>query len=487
MNKPIARLFYLLRLLGDIAIVHLAFYLGHLIYISQYPFHHHFLEKNLWEDIYYLPSSQYCYVTLALVASLFLTLYNVLRKYYRSDNSLLHVKEYQHIVSSYFFAALATCTAYFLFYIYLKNDSGSAFVDKLFSRRIFGYSFAISLFLVVVYRAILNKLAQKLHQAGVIGVNCLILGAGRNGALVGRRLHNRPEYHCRPVGFLDDFVAGDTSVALEKGGQTLPVLGTLEDLESVIDRRKVGAVFFCVTECPEEKIFRALDICCQKGVRFYFTPRLYLMPQVITSQQISGITVLSVVNDFGASLFYTVSKRLCDLLITLAVLVPALPVMLAVALAIRLDSRGPVLFKQERIGLKGRPFVMYKFRTMFAEFGGSELKPKTGSDSRITRVGRFLRLTSLDELPQLFNVLKGDMSIVGPRPEMTFIVDQYDRWQRLRLEVVPGITGLWQISADRNLPIHENLDYDIYYLQERSLLLDLVIIFKTFLFVARGI
>jgi lipopolysaccharide/colanic/teichoic acid biosynthesis glycosyltransferase len=124
---------------------------------------------------------------------------------------------------------------------------------------------------------------------------------------------------------------------------------------------------------------------------------------------------------------------------------------------------------------------------MKTEASGSELKPQSGRDPRITRVGHFLRLTSLDELPQVLNVLKGDMSFVGPRPEMTFIVETYDKWQQLRLKVKPGITGLWQISAERNLPIHENLDYDMYYLQERSLLLDVVIIFKTFFFIARGI
>ena len=180
-------------------------------------------------------------------------------------------------------------------------------------------------------------------------------------------------------------------------------------------------------------------------------------------------------------------KRAFDIAFSLLIFIPALPVMLLVALAIKLDSKGPVFFTQERVGLNGKKFIMYKFRSMRTEAGGSELKPKDGRDPRITRVGHFLRLTSLDELPQILNVLKGDMSVVGPRPEMTFIVDTYDKWQSLRLKVKPGITGLWQISAERNLPIHENLDYDMYYLQERSLLLDVVIIFKTVFFVARGI
>ncbi len=122
---------------------------------------------------------------------------------------------------------------------------------------------------------------------------------------------------------------------------------------------------------------------------------------------------------------------------------------------------------------------MFKFRTMYADMCGDAVTPQHGRDPRVTRVGRILRKTSLDEIPQLWNVLKGDMSLVGPRPEMPFIVDQYDELQMRRLDVKPGITGLWQVSAARNAPIHENVDYDLYYIENQSFFLDALIFVLT--------
>jgi lipopolysaccharide/colanic/teichoic acid biosynthesis glycosyltransferase len=159
-----------------------------------------------------------------------------------------------------------------------------------------------------------------------------------------------------------------------------------------------------------------------------------------------------------------------------------------VAVLIKKDSAGPVLVSQKRIGKDGRSFTLYKFRTMH---NGTELyayAPRAGADSRITRVGRFLRKSSIDEMPQFWNVLKGEMSIVGPRPEMPFIVENYEPWQRVRLEVKPGITGLWQIFGRKDLPLHLHLEHDIYYVFNRSFFFDLAIILKTFphLIVPRG-
>ena len=151
-----------------------------------------------------------------------------------------------------------------------------------------------------------------------------------------------------------------------------------------------------------------------------------------------------------------------------------------------MDSKGPVLFWQTRIGKDGKPFRIAKFRTMFVEKCADEEAPSHDSDPRVTRFGRVLRRYSLDELPNFWNVLLGSMSLVGPRPEMPFIVERYDRRHRERLLVKPGITGLWQISYARQYAIHDNLDYDIYYIENQSLLLDLVIMVLTVIAVVRG-
>jgi len=142
---------------------------------------------------------------------------------------------------------------------------------------------------------------------------------------------------------------------------------------------------------------------------------------------------------------------------------------------------------QQRVGQKGKLFMLYKLRTMHIDAPPYAYSPKTSADPRITSLGQFLRRTSLDELPQLLNVIKGEMSLVGPRPEMPFIVEQYNWLQRQRLQVKPGITGLWQLSADRNFLMHENIEYDLYYIRNRNFSMDLAILLHTFVFAARGV
>lgn len=153
---------------------------------------------------------------------------------------------------------------------------------------------------------------------------------------------------------------------------------------------------------------------------------------------------------------------------------------------IGIDSKRPMIFIQERVGRNGKKFKMYKFKTMYVSTNPYEQKPNNGNDPKITPIGRILRKTSLDELPQFLNVLKGDMSLVGPRPEMEFIVNDYNEIHRERLKLRPGITGLWQISASRDKPIHENIEYDLYYISNHSILLDFVILIKTLFRVLQG-
>jgi len=192
---------------------------------------------------------------------------------------------------------------------------------------------------------------------------------------------------------------------------------------------------------------------------------------------------------------YLVVKRLIDITVCLALLAIAIPVLALCVLAIRLDSPGPVLFRQERTGRDGRRFRMLKLRTMVADAEALKatlahlnvLPPpdfKIPDDPRITRVGRFLRATSLDELPQLFNVLRGDMSLVGPRPT-SFSPETYELWHTHRLDVPPGITGLWQIEGRNITTFDERLRLDVQYIRRRSLLFDLQLLGRTVLVVLK--
>jgi exopolysaccharide biosynthesis polyprenyl glycosylphosphotransferase len=180
-------------------------------------------------------------------------------------------------------------------------------------------------------------------------------------------------------------------------------------------------------------------------------------------------------------------KRIVDMVGAAALLILFAPVMLVVAAAIKLTSPGPIFFRQVRVARYGHCFSMLKFRSMHSHSCGDGLSPTSGSDQRISSVGRVLRKASLDELPQLINVLRGDMSLVGPRPEMPFIVKEYTPLQLRRLEVTPGITGLWQISGHRKHQIHDNMQYDLYYVRHRSLFLDLAILIHTVFFAIKGI
>jgi len=176
---------------------------------------------------------------------------------------------------------------------------------------------------------------------------------------------------------------------------------------------------------------------------------------------------------------YDYTKRLIDLVLGLFGLVFFMPLWLLIILAIKADSKGPAIFIHERVGRNGKKFRLYKFRTMRADANREAPAPLSINDKRITRFGKLLRKTSLDEAPQFINVLKGEMSVVGPRPEMPFIVENYEIWQRKRLEVKPGITGLWQVLGRKDIPLKDNLEYDFYYIKNRSLLLDIVILIRT--------
>jgi lipopolysaccharide/colanic/teichoic acid biosynthesis glycosyltransferase len=181
------------------------------------------------------------------------------------------------------------------------------------------------------------------------------------------------------------------------------------------------------------------------------------------------------------------TKRCCDIVGSLILLMALWPLLTVIAVLIKLDSPGPILFRHERIGKNGGRFVLLKFRSMKVDVAKYELSPTSGFDMRLTRLGRIIRRLSLDEIPQLINVLKGDMSLVGPRPEMPFIVEGYGILERERLAVKPGITGLWQISPARAFPIHENLQYDLYYVRHRNLVLDCAILVRTITAVIRGV
>jgi len=191
-------------------------------------------------------------------------------------------------------------------------------------------------------------------------------------------------------------------------------------------------------------------------------------------------------NLFNKKKIYFSMKRIIDFIGALLALIIFSPVFILLFILIHIDSPGPAFFSHKRIGKNGKIFTIYKFRTMKSDVKDQELAPASSSDSRVTKLGRFLRRTSLDEMPQFWNVLKGDMSLVGPRPEMEFIVKNYTSIEKCRLLIKPGITGLWQIRGRKDLPLHANVEYDLYYILNESLTLDLRILLNTITVVISG-
>jgi exopolysaccharide biosynthesis polyprenyl glycosylphosphotransferase len=269
-----------------------------------------------------------------------------------------------------------------------------------------------------------------------------------------------------------------------------PLLGEIDDLEDVLHARIVDEVAICLPFAMEDLIEQAARLCQQEGkvVRIPSAP----VERVLTLghlESIDGVGVYSILNGPDRALSLLV-KALLDRAGAAALLLVLSPVMLLLAILVRLDSGSPVLFRQGRVGLHGRPFTMLKFRSMHqdAEARLEELRHrneirghafKMDRDPRVTRLGRFLRRTSLDELPQLFNVLRGQMSLVGPRPPLPQEVAAYDVWHRRRLSMKPGMTGLWQIGARRTADFDHWVEKDLEYIDNWSLWLDVKIVART--------
>jgi exopolysaccharide biosynthesis polyprenyl glycosylphosphotransferase len=264
------------------------------------------------------------------------------------------------------------------------------------------------------------------------------------------------------------------------------VLGTLADLERLTGEHKLSEVFVAMPEAPEERVMTVLSELQRLGVAWRIVPRFHhLMSFKVRLETLDSIPLITRA-DPRPSLLGQMVKRALDVVLSGLVLIISAPIFVITASAIKRQSPGPIFFLQMRVGKDGQPFRMIKFRTMHHHLSSDAPTPRDSGDPRITNIGRWLRRFSLDELPQFLNVLKGEMSIVGPRPEMQFIVDQYGPLGRERLRAKPGITGLWQISYARQMAIHDNLDYDLYYIEHQSLLLDLVIIALTAFAVLKG-
>ncbi len=320
----------------------------------------------------------------------------------------------------------------------------------------------------------------------------LIIGAGNIGRAVAEKIRAQEWTGLQLVGYVDD-----NPEKIGKSFEHAKVLGRLDEAVSIVDEENIDHVVFALP-------LRAHQALSETILRLYERPvRVFMVPDVldlaffrVTMEDWDGIPVMGLKEPVIDG-FDRVVKRLFDLAVASISLLILWPVMLIIAIAIKLDSPGPAILKQDRVGENGRIFKVYKFRSMVQDADkrlseviqtteDGKIIHKRRDDPRITRVGKFIRRTSLDELPQLFNVLKGDMSMVGPRPELPFIVESYESWQHKRFAVPPGITGWWQISGRSDKPMHLHTEDDLYYISHYSPLLDIQILAKTIVVVLKG-
>ena len=412
---------------------------------------------------------------ISIVFGLFVVLLMQRDGAYRGDGSLLQIRETERAI---------------------RIPAQSLLLSLPFSL-LLNLNFSCMQFFIAIILIPLLLILQKQMFSSIIRIlqvreygieRVVVYGAGETGKRIVSALLYSSRLGLRPVAVIDDSpeLAGDSmfemgyrrsrSVPVQPGPVTAALLKSC----------RCNMLMVAIPNLSTEKLTNAVYAARQARLRIAFLLGSPLQePQWTESTAIDGLLLTSTLEQ-AAPWYYAAAKRIADLILSSLLLVFFSPLLCLIAFLIRLDSPGPALFVQKRVGRHGELFDMYKFRSMYTSAPKYDVSPTKSCDPRITRIGKLLRRLSLDELPQLMNVFLGNMSMVGPRPEMPFVVQRYNSRHRQRLQVIPGITGLWQLSADRALPIHENIEYDLYYIRNRTFFMDMSVLIHTLLFAMGG-
>lgn len=416
-------------------------------------------------DLSKVTLSFYVYLMVTLIWAVVFQLFSV----YDPKRTLRLVDELQQLMPAIFMSTLVFAGAlYFSF-----RD-----ISRLQVVYFFGIDLALLLGLRVLLRLAFHLQGGRRYNARRV----LVVGAGKVGQEVAAMIRQYAWAGLELVGYLDDNPC--------KRDNGLPVLGVLEDAPRLVREMEIDEVVVALPLRDHERLAAVTYALQQVPVNIRVVPDYFNLVFLRASVEDFGGMPLITLREPALTEFQRTVKRAFDLVVGTVLTVVSLPLMALIALAIKLDSPGPAIFKQQRVGENGRLFLMYKFRSMVD--GADERREevikcasdgtivhKCPDDPRITRVGHFIRVLSLDELPQLFNVLKGEMSLVGPRPEMLWLVEEYEDWQLKRFTVPQGITGWWQVNGRSDKLMHEHTEEDLFYIKNYSLLLDLQILWRT--------
>ncbi len=364
-------------------------------------------------------------------------------------------------------------------------------LDFVESRIVLGLFVLFSLVGVMLFRTLVFRpLFAFASQKKIIRRKVLIVGRDRTAKMVAAQVDLDDRHGFDVIGFVND----ETPVG-ERIFEDLINLGSMDDLEHLVRANEIKEVIIAESDVTHSHLLEIIDKAQATTANVRLVSELYnIIPEKVLLEKYLGVPIVKMPQNYENSLF-AVYKRVFDVGVTIiGLFVLAVP-MAVIALLIKLTSKGPVFYNHTRIGKDCKPFEFYKFRTMYAdnddtthrEFVADLITAKNPDDQvkkikndpRVTSVGKFLRRTSLDELPQLFNVLKGEMSLVGPRPCMPYELEQYQEWHRRRLSVIPGCTGLWQVAGRSAVDFNDMVILDLFYIDNMSPLFDLSIIFRT--------
>ena len=356
-------------------------------------------------------------------------------------------------------------------------------LEDALSRGWLGLSWILAIVLLLIEREVWHKHMGRMRARGELTYRTVIVGANDEAVRIAHTL--RPRSHgYQPLGLV-------TTGTVAHNLDGFSVLGSLDDLPAVMSTGRVECVFVATSAVDSAAMKRVTDVIRYHPVEVRVSANMTeILSSRLTIQPVGELLALSL-RPTRLTGPQAVAKRTFDLIVGAVVIAATAPLWLAVAILIKGTSRGPVLYRSERVGTDARPFRMYKFRTMVRgadlmladlmeknEFSGGVLF-KLRNDPRVTRIGGWLRRWSLDEFPQILNVLKGDMSLVGPRPALPKEVESYEDWHLRRLEVRPGITGLWQVGGRSELSFDDYVRLDLFYIENWSVIYDLFILGKT--------
>lgn len=480
-NQPIYKIIYLWL---DIIIITISFLTSVTITIP-----------NFWSIQKHMFDYYYSYLSLLIV----LTIIHILIFYYNqlyARNIILSLY-YQFIL---LIKALIIACLLCIFLMAIYNVNFLAWRGKqLFLTLLFTNILTITFFRIVIAKKIFITLSKR----NIIKRKILIIGGDKPGKQVYKSLQTDPIKDFLIIGFLDDYKPIGAKIIYDYTN-----LGKIENIKKVVYENKIDEIIIAIDNMQYKRMIYLVEKCLgtSKVVRVY-SNFLKVINEKLQIEKYSNIPVVKLsqypVNDFTWKI-----KKIYDKILASILIIFLFPLLMIISLGIKFSSKGPIIYKQIRIGKNGMPFTFYKFRTMHPNQNDEKHKEfvrnvwfqkgknkhnnvklyRIENDHRVFNFGKFLRKTSLDELPQLFNVLKGDMSLVGPRPCMSFEWEMYEEWHKDRLDILPGCTGLWQAFGRATVSFDEMVILDLYYKSNMTILFDLEIIFKTIpvIFLGKG-